>query len=750
MPLRSPSLAAATYTLLVVSALSLAASGCGATTGGRTNQPLTVAEGPLKPVNVGEDEFAQSLLRILADGTRSPQRDALLAGVVRRQLTHAAKRFSMGQAERGTDSVLGALYLVRVGEGNAAMIDATGASALDSAIRHLSLRGDEGRVHALMQMRTETRGEKDPGRAELDEHRANLERWLEDTHSGTTGGKLGAEARYFVARAMLDSSEKSMSRAADAIDAWVARGVEIERVFRQTGKRPVLAEAMEVERSSSMGPLMMAALYLRHGDAAGALARIEGSSVRLRTPPVLRRSLIGAAEDGDVRAWEMLAAIFAHEAAPTEADDEDRGERIDPRLIEAGLWGSLLEAYRKEPAAFSSLLAEQLVKLGLSEGAPAVLAQGLGDKPGPHDVASASRIVFEAMAVDADTLDNDAVHRTFRAALPLLSIADKPEYLAVGLEPSPSRLRLLMASVELRTGDLASARPLYLAAAKANPSVSGWMRVARTDRQAGDMKAAKASLQFAKTAPDARLSLLDLVEASLLGFEIERDTGNAAGAQAELGEALSLALAARTQKGNAAQRARAETLLGRVFSGYGETKGTRRAHERALTLAAQDRELFGATLLTVVARALVRRDLEAARAALHQGLDADLGQEERIYAGLWVFLLEKLERATPDGHAERALSPFGDRDAWVAKLALWANGKMTDETLAGVAQTASQKVEAEFYMSMLRKASGDASADKRLRTVADSPVLDLVEIELARDILAPPFNAPLPAGVSVP
>ncbi len=726
------------------------AAGCGAPAQ-PTKTPVLAVEGPIRPLDVQDADFSATLLRVLRDGSRAPTRLSAVAGVVRRQLTHAERRFALGQPERATASVMGALYLVRVGEGQGAMVDEAGARALDGAIRHLSGRGDEGRVHALMRMRAAAIGEKASGRAQLDEHISNLERWIGDTHAGSPGVRLGAEARYLAARAMVDPSSETLDAAANAIEAWVGRGIEINRIFRQTGKRPERAEAMEAGRAIDTGAAMLAAIFIRHGDAQGALSRIESSEVRLIADPALRKSLMIASEDGDVRAWEMLAAAFAHEGAPRE-DEEDTADKLDPLLVEAGLWGAVLEAYRKDPTNFgvAALLAEELVRLGMSEGAPAVLAGALGAKPSPRFVAAANRIVFEAMAVDAGAGDIDAVRRTFRAAAPLLTAADRPELVQSGLEPSPARLRLLMGSVELRTGDLAAARPLFTAAAQGEPSVAAWMRVARADRQAKDGAAALDNLRRAFAAPNARVALADLVEAHLLAFEIQRDLGAVDAAKNELSDALSAALASQKQRGDAGMRARAETLLGRVLEAYGDAKATRRAHERALAVAASDRPALGATVLQVVSRALVRRDLEVARAALRQGLEADVDQEERIYGGLWLLLLERELRAAPDDTTTRALATNGDRDAWVVKLASWATGRMTDEGLFAAAQNAAQRVEAEFYTAMSRRASGDPAAQDRLRKVAESPVLDLVEVQLARDLLAPAFRADLPTGAMVP
>ena len=51
---------------------------------------------------------------------------------------------------------------------------------------------------------------------------------------------------------------------------------------------------------------------------------------------------------------------------------------------------------------------------------------------------------------------------------------------------------------------------------------------------------------------------------------------------------------------------------------------------------------------------------------------------------------------------------------------------------------------------MARKAAGDPAADERLRAVAKAPVIDLLEVQLARDLLAPRLHADLPGGVKLP
>jgi hypothetical protein len=154
-------------------------------------------------------------------------------------------------------------------------------------------------------------------------------------------------------------------------------------------------------------------------------------------------------------------------------------------------------------------------------------------------------------------------------------------------------------------------------------------------------------------------------------------------------------------------------------------------------------------MLDAVGRALVRRDLTAARAALKRGIEGDVSDEDLVYGGVWVSLLERETKAPSDGTVERALRA-GAKSPWTSKLTAWAAGKLSDADLSTAAQSASQRVEAAFYTAMARKVAGDPSADQRLKQVAGAPVIDLLEVQLARDLTAPRVPADLPGGVKLP
>jgi tetratricopeptide (TPR) repeat protein len=684
---------------------------------------------------------------VLRDGKPSPERLGLLVGVVRRQLAHAAQRFAAGHEARGAESVIGALYLVRAGEGRAEMVDAAGEKALAGAIDRVSSRGDEGRAEAMMRMRASFLNPASPERRAIEEHLTALEQWKHDTRTGGPMRKLGADERAAVSRALVDPSDQALEGAVRAVNAWIARAIEYNIAFRQSGQRPEREEAIEASRALESGGATMAALFLRHGDARGAIEALDQTGARRVILPALYQRIHDAAHNDTLRDWKALAAVFAQR----EPDESQDGETdIDPQLLSAGLWGTALEAYRRDPQSFDVglLLSRSLLRFGMPEAAPLVLAEGLGPRATPATMSAALDLVLAAVGDSARLDDLDAARRTFKAASVVIEQAGRPE-LKGRVEPSAARARFVMAGIEVRAGNLADARSLLDRAVADEPSASGFTTLALVERQAGDAAAALAHVERALSAPDAKVAVLDVADAHLLAFELLRDAGRTDRAKASLDAALTAALAARQDRTHAPVRARAERILGRVLEGYGDGKGASRAFERALAAAGADRPTLGAAMLDAVGRALVRRDLAAARAALKRGIEGDVSEEDLVYGGLWVSLLERETKATSDGTVERALRA-GAKSAWTSKLTAWANGKLSDADLSTAAQSASQRVEAAFYTAMARKVAGDPSAEQRLKQVAGAPVVDLLEVQLARDLTAPRVRADLPGGVQLP
>lgn len=743
-PMRTPLLRAA----LAVAALAAPLAGCGPVAPPPPHVAPAEALAPI--IDVSDDAFAASLYRVLRDGKRTDERQGTLAGVVRRQLAHAAKRFTLGADGRGTESAIGAIYLLRIGEGRGDIIDAPAADALKGAMGKIGPRGDEGRALVLLSMRAAALPPNSPERAEVEEHLASLERWIKETRTGGPAQVFGANERAEVNRALLDPTEPAVNGAAIAIGAWLDQAAKYSAIFNTTGERPDREEAPETFRALRTAGPTLAGLHLRYGDAKAALKSIERFGARRYVPDLLFERIRRAAEVDGAREWQALAAVLAHATGPIDEEDEN-AIIAEPEVVEAGLWGATIEAYRRDPAHFptAALLATQLVRFGMSEGAPLVLSGALQGKPQPQAVAASMEVLLSAVDADNDADDLDACRRTFAAAGPLLAAADSPE-LKGRVEPSPTRARYLMASIETRAGNLAAARPLLEAAAAAEPSVAVFTMLAAIERQGDNKAGALAYIDRALAAPDAGYALLDLSDANMLAFELHRDAGDTARAATALASALTAVMSVRKAVADMPSRLRAERQLAHVLGGYGDAVGAARAMERAMQIAGEDRIALSSTVLDAVGQAFVRKDLASARAALRKGLDADIREEDLVYGGLWVQFLEREQKATSDGTADQAIRRATSRTAWTGKLAAWANGRLSEADLAKAAQSAPQRIEASFYTAMARRAAGDPAADTRLRDVAKSPVIELFEVQLARELLAPRVQTQLPAGTKLP
>ena len=99
--------------------------------------------------------------------------------------------------------------------------------------------------------------------------------------------------------------------------------------------------------------------------------------------------------------------------------------------------------------------------------------------------------------------------------------------------------------------------------------------------------------------------------------------------------------------------------------------------------------------------------------------------------------------------ASQVLESAAQGSAWTSRLAAWRLGRLGDEQLRAAANTDALAVEAAFYFAMAKRARGE-NADAELRLVASSPALDLMEVQLARDLLAPRRVIAPPKGYQLP
>ena len=128
---------------------------------------------------------------------------------------------------------------------------------------------------------------------------------------------------------------------------------------------------------------------------------------------------------------------------------------------------------------------------------------------------------------------------------------------------------------------------------------------------------------------------------------------------------------------------------------------------------------------------------------LSRAEEAGASTDQLVYCALWVMLLERDLKASPDGTATAILEGALASGSWVSTLAAWALGKIDDQKLGSLALTESNRTESKFYLLMRDRVAGKPSSD-RLREVAESSVIDLVEVDFARDLAAPRMAMNIP------
>lgn len=723
--------------------LSLGA-GCAS---GTAKSPATagLAHGPVNPTPVSEAEFAGKVYQLLLDGEPSSARHGDLIGAVRHQFARAARRFEDGEREGGLKALTGAFFLMRAGEFRPEMLE-NAAPALSAGAAEVARLGHEGYARALYGMLASILP-KSPERSEVEQHLGAIADFSKATRGDGAMQAAAADMRAATQQAIYEATPQALESARDKATIWLKRALD-----SNVGETPIQSsmerdEAIEAYRALRGGGYAVVALYLRHGDPKAALAALDRASLSRLVMPELRDRLERAADENDPESWADLFRLY--DSARNNADG-----LIDSDLVMAGVWGAALGLYRSEPNSMQGAmpLATLLIEYGMAEVAPLVLGGALSKDSDAESLSIATAIVLRAIVSEEQLGQLEAARRTFAGAEPIMKLArDKAHRGRVN--PSPARLSYVMGALETRHGELGRAREHILFAAQTEPTIEAWMTLAAIERQRKSVEAAIGALdkaiELARRSGDA----LAETEASIARFEIYRDHGDSAQAGRILEYALNRALEAQRLGRNGPAQARAERLLARVLEQYREYRAIRRATARAYEAAGSDPRQMAATVLDSARRALTLTDLAAARAAVQRAVEAGLPSEDLVYVAVWLQLIERKLNVPSDGTVEEAYAAIEDASGWPAKLRSWARGKISDEELLASAKDRAQRTEAIFYAAMARHVGG-GDALPYLTEVAQSEAIDLVEVTIARDLLASKGNAALdfklPPNVAVP
>ncbi len=727
-------------------ALGVSVSGCATHTTHANAPKLAVnAAGPVTPVD--DAGFGNAAYRVLVTGDGTPERASLLAGVVSRQLQRAKARFDSGQRDAGLAALRGAFFLMRAGEFRDASLEGADVALSDGA-GEVARLGQEGYAFTLYGM---LRDKLPPGpeRTEVEAHLQAMARFSQATHGAGPMQMAASDMRAAMQRSLLDPRQNALDTASEKTIAWLKRALESNAADSPIKSSSDRDEAFEAYRALRGGGYTLVALYLRHGDPRAVLTTADKADLGRIIAPELRDRLERAADGTDADAWADLYRFFDSASHAADAD-----EIVDHDLMEAATWGSALELFRAEPSSMRGAvpLALQLVSRGMAEVAPLVLAPAVAKEGSPENLSFALGIVGKALVAE-DELDQLAsARRTFENAAPMLAQAENKINLG-RVNPSSARLRYVMGALETRHGELTRALPLVQAAAKVEPTLEALMTLGAIERQQ-DKTAALTTIGQAVELAKAQADPLAETDALNVKFEVYRDKGDAVNAAQTLDAALARAIdAQKSARQGGPTQARAERLLARILEHYSDQRATRRATERAYEASSSDQNQLTATVLDAARRALTHGDLGAARRAAQRAVAAGLGSDDLVYVALWLQLVEKKLNVPSDGTVEEAYAEIDENAGWPAKLRAWARGKLSDQELANAAHSAGERTEATFYAAMSKLETG-SDASKDLERVAESTAIDLVEVTIARDLLAmrakTDVDYKLPAGLTIP
>jgi tetratricopeptide (TPR) repeat protein len=722
----------------------------------KVGKPVFQPERGTEPhATVSDDQFARAVKDLLAADPGTTDRQTRLTRVCEKQMSRARARFPESP-DRGLSALSGAVALVHHGELDEKMIGSDGVYALDTAARELSRRGDESRARAIYEILARVAPENQ--RPELRTHISAIEGWTRDTGPALGAGPIArasAASAFAARRALTEPSKEAQDDAIARTATWVKMSVDVREAYRARKATPDRDELREAVRGLAIGGTTLALVHLRDGDAVNALDTVDRAHARDLLPKEFAGALEHAANEPTPTHFLDLTHALRNLVRPEEADGEEREEREavpDVELIRAATLGTAFEAYRldsTEPEAALGV-AVSLLELGMAEAAPLVLSDSIKAHDDPRLLSAALAVTMRAMSEEVAADDLGAARRAFNAAQTALAASEKSD-VAGKLSPTPGRVFALMGEVELREGNVAAAKVMLTRAAAQEKNGLVLLQLARIDRweQHGDdaIQKARAALSTDDAAKDAALR----GETWLFLSDVARDAGEVEKARGHLATAVSELTRARGAA-EPDERARIERTLARVLDRYGAEKPAGKALERALDAAPRDRRQAAATIGQLVSRAFLRDDLKGARDALGRGLALDIEPDGLVYEAVWVRLLERQQKVTPvDPAAERILAVTAKTDQrWLGKIAAFGLGTLSPDELRASAKTPAQQTEALFYAAIAQRTQGDARANDTLKQVIAGGGLDLIEVTLARDMLAGPrriVGGPVPEGL---
>jgi tetratricopeptide (TPR) repeat protein len=481
----------------------------------------------------------------------------------------------------------------------------------------------------------------------------------------------------------------------------------------------------------------MVALNLRQGTPGAAVVALEKADLDRALPPGLQELIEDAERRNDPDAWlELFRQVESMRG-------QESSETSLPRYLPdaAALWAAL-SLYRSAPGKVESAmpLAMTLVEFGMPEVASTLLSQNSDEKTSEEALNWSLALVLRGLLELSHTDQLKAARRSYQEAGSLFRLADGGR----DSGPASARAQSLMAALEARHGYAQRALTLLQSAVGFERHPESMLRLAQLQSQQNQPEKAITTIRKAIELAQSSGNLLLESRGEEALFRAHREVGQDDAAEQALSRALARILVLRQMEVATVDTATIERQLARVLQYYGRDREMRDAYFRALDASRSSALELEITLTDMSRAALTTSDVKLGRRATQTVLDMGLPAENSIYIALWQKLLEQRSGSSTDGMSREVLARANKAEGWLDTLRKFGLGEIQAGDLGSEARGIPQQVEADFYAAL------SAGKVEALKKIAESSAVDLIEVRIAQDLVAPQKPFSLPDGVELP
>ena len=578
-----------------------------------------------------------------------------------------------------------------------------------------SPRGDEARVlSGLLILKL-----LHPDRSEYAEQYARLVHWGFDARADMSGPleRFEGLVEAWEEHARLTPTPEVL---ATLVKLYVERRDALVKLFQSSEEQvPLSASVFQgVQRTA----LNVAAVFLRYGDTASALAQVKALGLSGGLEERLADMLEATRDEGNTGAGALLdlsrafMEIGRNDVARGLCVEGLRSRREDPRFPQC------LARIAATESDFGGALAWYADAIALVPEERALYDEILEVLNGliEQGTFSANAASTRALATRATEILKERMRRWPDTPPPV----------------SPEELYAAIGMLEMNAGGAKQAEEYFRESLQRRPTAPAALQygllLERTGRAREALEQYRAALGLL---PSSNEPEIDRQRAELHEHiaDAERLAGMRDEAQKSYEQALALwdsMLPALKQRRGGTAQLRRGIVLGRLAR-FDEAK---EAFERAMDAAPSARETY-ATILAflVVSTPDTSFGQYVFRTAKNQ---LGLEPEWRVYFALWLRMIAGRTGQTIDSEITGALDAPAGAEGWWAKLARFGAGRLNYDALLEETTGVGERAEAYFYEGGRRLAQGDeAGARQMFAKVIETQMVNFYEYAMAQELL---------------